>query len=221
LELWLASIQNSNGCNQILLELFPAGVSLLEYGSDTLKKVLHILESYVLMDPLTVLQMHANALVASLTKLMGDLNANAVSVFLRFIDVLNQSCQNAGCFMDLLQVMVNQGLFAKAMNNVLVGEDLSTIVIGYIMYLSRVMVYQPHTTVEIMQSGGNNILDSILKVFFRRFDSMGHLKQRKLCSLAITSIIGTGNPVVMTHLGEILSIFTSVAIQVFDSKTSE
>jgi hypothetical protein len=220
LGLWLVTIQNCQSSLQ-LLELFPVGLRLLEYGNETLKTVLHILESYVLIDPLSVLQNNAVPLVEGITKLVGGLTVNASNALLRFVDILVQSCENSNCFQDLFHVMFTQGLFSKVMNNVLVGEDLGPIVVGFLMLLARMAIYSPVLLLEAIEGGGMQTLDEFLKAMFRRFDSMGHLKQRKLCALALTALMGTGNQTVVSHMGEILSIFTSVGIEVQDSDKQE
>jgi hypothetical protein len=46
LELWLAVLMNSQHCSAELLELVPIAISFLSYGSENLKRVIHIMYLY-------------------------------------------------------------------------------------------------------------------------------------------------------------------------------
>lgn len=56
LDLWLAALENSVECTSGLFSLVPAVIGLLEYGSEILKKILKILESYIILVPDMIIQ---------------------------------------------------------------------------------------------------------------------------------------------------------------------
>ena len=58
LDLWLAVLENTVECTPLLFNLVPAAIGLLEFGSETLKKVLRIIESYILLVPEMIVQVH-------------------------------------------------------------------------------------------------------------------------------------------------------------------
>ena len=58
LDLWLAILENTVECTPLLFNLVPTAIGLLEFGSDTLKKVLRIIESYILLVPEMIVQVH-------------------------------------------------------------------------------------------------------------------------------------------------------------------
>lgn len=51
MDLWSATLQNITECTQSLFSLVPLTITLLELGSETLKKVLRIIESYIILVP--------------------------------------------------------------------------------------------------------------------------------------------------------------------------
>jgi hypothetical protein len=56
LDLWLAVLENTVECTPLLFNLTPAAIGLLEFGSETLKKTLRIIESYILLVPEMIVQ---------------------------------------------------------------------------------------------------------------------------------------------------------------------
>lgn len=56
MDLWLSTMENAVECTPDLISLFPFAISLISYGSENLKKVLKLVETYVVLAPLPVLQ---------------------------------------------------------------------------------------------------------------------------------------------------------------------
>jgi hypothetical protein len=56
LNLWWVALQNASQMTPEMASIIPAAISLLDYGSDTFVVILRILESYVILDPVYVLQ---------------------------------------------------------------------------------------------------------------------------------------------------------------------
>lgn len=54
--MWWTLLQTATTANQDLFSLVPAAISLLDYDTDSLRKVLRILESYLLLDATAVIQ---------------------------------------------------------------------------------------------------------------------------------------------------------------------
>jgi hypothetical protein len=165
LELWLSTLQNANNCPNELLSLLPAALSLLEFGTESLRRVLHILEAYVVLAPLQSLQLYSGPLIGSITIMLGTLSVNASNAALRLVDVTLQSCQNAGVFGSLLQVMYSQGLLGRLISVILAGEELSVIIVGFVMVLSRMMLYDAASVLKIIQGDGDAALERFLDIF--------------------------------------------------------
>lgn len=211
LDLWLATVQNSNGVSIDLVNLLPAAIQLLELGTENLKKVLHILECNILLAPSEILNLFADPLLTQICGLLGTLTANASNSLLRLIDITVQACYDANCFPALIQLMYSKGLFTKLLTTILSGTELGVIVVGFLMIMSRMAIYDANSVMQIMHTGGgNDAIERFLDVFLEKYDSLGQAKQRKLCALAFTSLIGTGNTMVIQRFPAICTILTSV-----------
>eukprot|EP00842_Homolaphlyctis_polyrhiza_P000158 jgi/Hompol1/1142/HPOL_001071-RA len=132
LELWLITLQNAVACSPALLSLVPFATHLLDYGSESLKRVLHIIEAYVLLDPLQTLQSNAMPIIGAIAQMLGDLRAEASNAILRTVDIILQACHASNCFSAISQVIANGGLLSKILRVVLENSELSVITVGYL-----------------------------------------------------------------------------------------
>jgi hypothetical protein len=66
--------------------MFPAAVEYLEYGTETLRKVLKIIESYIILAPEAILSQFALPLFTSLAGLIGDLKPEATNTIIHLLD---------------------------------------------------------------------------------------------------------------------------------------
>lgn len=154
LDLWLSTIQNCPTITPDLIQFIPFAIQQMEYGNESLKKVLHIIEAYVVLAPLVTLQSYSDPLVSSISKMMGSLTVSASNSLLRLVDLMCQSCQVAGCFPDLLNVMYTQGLFGRLLSVVLGGEEMDVIVVGFLIVIFRLFLYDAPNVIKIIESGG-------------------------------------------------------------------
>ncbi|KAJ3274383.1 Importin-11 [Terramyces sp. JEL0728] len=221
LELWLATMQNCARPHQGLLNLVPIAVGLLELGTETLKKVIHILEAYIVVCPQEVFQSYITPIISTVCRILENVSAPAVSALLKMVDLVLQSANNTNCTAALFNVIYSTGFFNKAVSVVLMGEDLSVVIIAFMMVLARMVLYDPNSVIRTLESGGQDIVDRLSIAMIEKFDALSHVRQSKLFSLAFASLVSTGHPKVAARLGEFFSIFTSVAIQLKDLDRTE
>lgn len=220
LELWLATLQNCTS-EVTLVHLFPVALKMLDLSSTNLKKVFHILQAYIVLSPLPILQKHANPFIASLVVMIGTLTINASNSLLKLTDISLQSCNSANCLPALFQVMYAEGLFNKLLYVILGEDEVDSIVVGFLVLLSRMIMYDPNSIVQIMHSIGSDVLERLLAVYIQRYDSLGHIKQRKMSALALASLLGTGQPAVVQRIFEISKILTSTVLELSKLKRTE
>ncbi|KAI8899690.1 armadillo-type protein [Globomyces pollinis-pini] len=222
LELWLVTMQNCPPEYAArLFDLFPIGISLLEFGTDSMKRVLHILEAYIVLSPSMSLQNFSIPIVTSLTTMLTNASAVASNHLLKFLEVVLQASYQAKCYPAVFQIILSQGLFSKLMSTVLIGDELSIVIVGILMVLCRMIVYDADSMVEAIATGGPNVLDQFVTLLLDKYDAMGHFKQRKLCALALSALIGTGIPVIVGKLDGTFAIFTSIVIEINDPDKPE
>jgi hypothetical protein len=192
IDLWLATLQNAATCTPELLNFIPAAISFMEIGNENLRKILHILEAYIVLTPLDTLRAYADPLFIGVSSKLGNFTAEASRSILRLIDLTLQSCQQASCFPALFQVIVGKGVLMKMMNVVLVGEELNTIIIGFLMVLNRIAIYDAAALLSnVIQQGGDAALDRYLDVILEKVSGGEyHVSFIFLCSMILYQIYG-------------------------------
>jgi hypothetical protein len=99
--------------------LFPKAIACLQLGSENLKKVLRIVESYIMLDPVGIMQRYADKLFAGFAALTVDLKPEASRMVMSVVEVAIQ-----GCPLDLyFGTFVDSGLFFKLLATV-VDDDV-------------------------------------------------------------------------------------------------
>jgi len=89
--------------------LFPKAISCLQLGSENLKKVLRIIESYIILDPVGIMRRYADKLFSGFAALTVDLKPEASRTVMNVVEVAIQ-----GCPLDLyFATFVDSGLFFK------------------------------------------------------------------------------------------------------------
>ena len=88
LDLWWVTVQSATECTPQLLQMFPVAIEYLEYGTETLRKVLKIIESYCVLAPAMVLSQFALPLYTSLAGLIGDLKPEATNTVIHLLDTI-------------------------------------------------------------------------------------------------------------------------------------
>ncbi|KAJ3261121.1 Importin-11 [Boothiomyces macroporosus] len=221
LELWLATMQNCPRAHQGLLNLVPIAISLLDLGTETLKKIIHILEAYIVVCPQEIFQSYITPITTTVSGMLENVSAPAVGTLLKMIDLIIQSANNTNCIPALFNVIYSSGFFNKLVSVILIGEDLSVVIIAYMMVLARMVLYDPNSVLHAFEAGGQDIIDRLLLAMIDKFDALSHIRQSKLFALSFASLISTGHPKVVSKLGEFFAIFTSVAVQLKDLDRTE
>ncbi|CAG8528258.1 11592_t:CDS:10 [Ambispora leptoticha] len=212
LDLWLAILQNTEQCTPLLFELVPSAIALLEFGSETLKRVLKILESYIILVPQMVIQTFGHSILDAFTRLLGDLKTEASNFVIHVIDTILQTCpiRLTG------ETLIGTGLLWKLMN---IKQPYN--VVGYISIFARVVISEPNYFLQFIAIAGQQsntqehaLLEKVLDVWIERFDNIAHPKQRKLNAMAFTALIAITNTIILARLPQFISIWCDVLSEV-------
>lgn len=71
LDLWWTILQTTPSSNPQLQSLVPSAINLLDYDNESLRKVLKIIESYILLDASAVLQVSLTLLYGISASIVG------------------------------------------------------------------------------------------------------------------------------------------------------
>lgn len=113
LDLWMVTVQNFSQCTPALLELMGIAIESLDYATESLKKILKLIECYILLDALAVLRMYVQPLIAAYYQLIGALRPEAARAILNALDITLQACSMKGCFQDMARTIASSGLLEK------------------------------------------------------------------------------------------------------------
>ncbi len=191
--------------------MIPLSINLLDYGSESLKTVLLILESYVLLDSVKVLEAYAVSIIEKLSLMLSNLKANAAHSLLKCLDVLIVASLSCNCFEPVSKILFNSGMIHKILNLVLEQSEINVILVGYIMVLNRLIVCQASLFLEFLNP---QVLGQLLEVIFSRYDAMGQMRQRKMTGLALSCLLATQNTQVIAKIENIFIILTSLIIEI-------
>ncbi|CAG8445796.1 3687_t:CDS:10 [Acaulospora colombiana] len=223
LDLWLAVIENSVECTSGLFSLVPSAISFLEFGTEILKKVLKILESFIILVPDMVIQSYCYPIMNNLTQLLGDLKPEACRAIVHLLDTIFQACP----FSSLGEAIVNTGLLGKLIEPMVnPSGDYAYILVSYMSLLARVVLIEPEFVINFINVAGRqqgpvytdkHLLNVILDVWVDKFDNIGHPKQRKLNAMAFAMLISTTNPIILGYLPLFVGVWGDVLSEVKES----
>ncbi|KAH6564693.1 hypothetical protein BASA62_007741 [Batrachochytrium salamandrivorans] len=226
--LWLVTLQNSTICPPQLLELVPYATHLMQHGGDGLKRILHIIEAYIVLDPLSVLQTGAVPIMTNIAQMLGQLKIEASNTLLQVVDVALQACHASNCFPSICQVLLSSGIFSRLIEVVLQNTEMGIVIVGFLAVLARIAVYDPvffTSAIEQIGSTSNppvtDITGQFLDRWLEKVDAIGHGKQRKLAALAMCSLLGSGHPAVLARIDAVLGMLTGIMSQFHNMSSDE
>lgn len=190
LELWHAILQNAQASNGHLVQLFPVLLKheLLPSATENLGKILYIIESSLLLMGESIYRRDcaSQPLLDDMISMLPNLESKALSQFTR---VLGFAAQIWGLrsftstnITHLTELFLSQ--HQNAIKEVCLLSLLCQIIVLDASYIINVW----------MQYSQGDLTQTVVEKFAARFDNIGHSKYRKLCSMALTALIGVGHP---------------------------
>ncbi|KAG5437614.1 hypothetical protein PCANB_000651 [Pneumocystis canis] len=163
LELWHILLQKTPNSSPQILSLIPLAINCLDYGSDILKKVFCIFESYVLLS-------------ASLYTISIKTFVSFGRIAIRFPIHL---------YADAL---LSSGFIFKIFEFIMFNKISNSIIIQYFTLISRICLQDPHVMIIFLNafssqakqnvSNGREIIDEFLETWISIFSNIGNPKGR-------------------------------------------
>ncbi|KAG9243299.1 armadillo-type protein [Calycina marina] len=240
LELWLEILQQSpTPATPELLRMAECVFPLLEIGSDTLRLVLSITDSYVLLAPelmlsdtirLRTLSYMANLLGVSRRMLAGQVTM-IVERLIRYAGALGGSLGVVHVAKDLHEVGYLEKIFQGLHNSWSVSQTSGpnrkdakvddVVRTDYFTILARIAVADPDILVSVMSSFGDleQVWGWLSSEWFRHFDCMANIDRQKLSCLALTQMMKLPAPIpqlVLPKLQDYFAMWTQVVGELSD-----
>ncbi|KAL8800375.1 MAG: hypothetical protein Q9182_005230 [Xanthomendoza sp. 2 TL-2023] len=240
LDLWVNLLQQtpSTAVSEVI-PLVPHLFPMLEAGSDTLRKALEITETYVYLAPTQMLASISMILNPLRRLLEPSVKREASGLVLSILELLMQSALELGgnealttlvsqlLEFDVLQAILS-GLHSAHIANQTTGPHRLKSWLDVLAetdcfsLLARLALASPSLLIDAITAAISNerfetSMDWILSEWFRHFDNISHPEKKKLNCLGVTALLQTGQPWIMEHLQELMSIWTEVIVELYDS----
>ena len=228
LDLWSnILIQSSAPASQELLDLAESIFPLLEIGSDNLRIVLGIVESYIILAPqamlgdtvrLRILASMANILGVSKRELAGQVTT-IVEYMIRAAESLGGSNGVTQLAKDLHECgysgKVLEGLHDSWSANQTSGPERrypktdDPVRTDYFTILARIALADPSVFVNVLSSFGSveQVWGWLGNEWFRHFDCMANIGHQKLSCLALTRLLELPPPMLQLNLANLQDYF--------------
>ncbi|KAK4057588.1 hypothetical protein OIO90_001233 [Microbotryomycetes sp. JL221] len=224
LELWLALLKRCSNLSQEMISLLPMLIKLIQSATDVLPRCLSILESYVLINVEIVLQVCSTDLLVAIESILGDLKLEAVKKILHAFNVIVQTSS-----IQLLMNGFNQSnLMIKLLQPVLEQGTETLIVTKHLNTLSRIVLNDTDLFVQLVENvstiaqvSTDELWSNFIINWTDKVDNMSQPNQRKLTALALSNLIGTGKPIILNHLSNIVTVWTSVLAETQENQDGD
>jgi hypothetical protein len=227
LDLWAAVLQQAPAIDPVpskdLLMLVHPLIALLDTGSESLRQVLELAESYILISPFYMAcdESVSIPLLTALTALLDAFNSprpRDAAIAPHVVETLIQAIQPSGIsaadqdrsLQSLLHAMVSTGYLPRLLSLLKLAHDCHSIphstqqppgIIGLgetalFSILARLLLLSPTLTLSAIttSSPAPSPLTWLLPSWLSHFDSIGSPSTKKLHTLALTSLLTLSTP---------------------------
>lgn len=250
LDLWLTVLieMPSTGATAEVLSLIQYLFPLFDVASENLRKALEITEAYIYLIPSEMLSTAA-AILNPLIPMLGHVKRDASGMVTSLAELMIRSAHNLGALPavgSLTQVLVStnfvstivSGLFDAYRASQTTGPNREhskidgIVETDYFNVLARLGTASPYLLVSALeaapyegQSENETIerkMDWVLSEWLAHMDTISHPTHKKLNCLALTSLLETGQPYILSRLQSLMSEWTTVIAElVIDTSLDE
>lgn len=254
LDLWAAVLQQVPSTDpepsRDLLMLVHPLVALLDTGSESLRQILELAESYILISPFHMASDESTSipLLTALCALLDAFNTprpRDAALGPRVVETLIQAIQPSNMpaadrdrsFQSLLQAMLTTTYLTRLLSLLSQAHTYHTnhhptiqppgiIGIGetaLFSILARLLLFSPALTLSALSTTSPSPLTWLLPSWLTHFDSIGDTSKKKLHFLALTSFFTLSNPpppFVLSHLQSYMTMWTDILTELAQESDS-
>ena len=251
LDLWTTVLTQtpSDGTMSEIVALVQYIFPLFDVASDNLRKALEITELYIYLIPSTMLS-NAVAILDPLVSVLGNLKRDASGMVTTIIDLLIRSADSLGglpAIRELTQALVTSQLLSTVLSslrnayeaNLTTGPNKihakidGVVETDYLNIVARLAVASPELLLSALdatsyegQPESNEPFERkigwLLTEWIDHMDMMSHPAHKKLNTLALTSLLETAQPWILSRLQSLMSEWTSTITElVIDTSLDE
>ncbi|PVD19589.1 hypothetical protein C0Q70_20079 [Pomacea canaliculata] len=212
LELWHTTLLNAPSSSPDLLKLFNNMPPLLQLGTENLRLCLKIMQSYILLGSRDFMQLYSNVMTSTLANLMTDLRTEGMMMVLRVMELVLKAFPTEGphVFMSMLP---------SILQSVLEDEEHESCMLlaMHLALFARILLQNQEVLWSVIQhvslkAGIDSwlLLGQLLDVWTDRMDIITQPERRKICGLALASLLTFNNSVITDRFGAIVNSIVQV-----------
>ncbi|PWW79173.1 ARM repeat-containing protein [Tuber magnatum] len=243
LDLWEAAIRATPApAPQGLLDLVSYLLPCVELGTQTLRKVLDIIESYVILAPREMIEVYRAAMFDAFASLQGTLKPEVNGIVTNIVEVVIRAAGALGGEQALSVVgseLIRSGFLPTLLEGIEKSHEahqttgpnkryapLDAIVMtDHFSVLARMVLASPTMLAENVrvcaERKGRTMesdMEWILEEWFRHFGNIGHPKQRKLGCIALTKLLETNQGWILKRLQDLMTVWTDVVTELQENQ---
>lgn len=239
MDLWATIlVQTASPASQEIINLARHLFPMYESASETLRKSLEITETYILLIPQHFLSESIRLLIP-FSSLLSTTKREAIGVITHLIELLIRSADYIGGLQAVSQLTTNL-VESQLISTLLTGlrtaysahqttrpnrasSSIDGIVeTNYLSVLARLALASPPLftsalTAASPQEDFESTISWLLAEWFCHIDNMGDPEQKKLSCLALTNLLQAGQPWILNHLQELMTVWTDTITELVDS----
>ncbi|KAI9336874.1 armadillo-type protein [Pilaira anomala] len=224
LDLWWSLLQSAPNSSAELMSLLPSAFALLDHDTENLRKVLKIMDSYILLDPVHTLQPANTAILFE--KLAAKIlycREQAASYITHTIDLALQSV----AFQVYADSLVQSGLLSNILSVLVQNTIYGYAIVNYMNLFARLSIYDSSFVIHVIQLTGQqqqmtgDFLGDILDKWLDKFDNASQTRARKLACIGYTNLILTGNTTVLNRLPNLMAIWSDIGPEMKEGDGSD
>lgn len=238
LDLWHAILVQSKGASTPVISLMQNLLDIFDLGSESLRKALEILHSYILLAPNDMLADSVRKpLLLRLTALFGTLRpedngnlSNVVELLIRSAETLGGEAAVKQILVDLVEVEAfpklldglheayvahgRTGPLAKAPSvDGIVETDYFSVLARLVLGSTNGFADAISQQTRQQSDSADNVAEKmtwLLEEWFRHMDNISDVGRRKLMTMALTKLLETNQPFILSNLQLLMSLWTDI-----------
>ncbi|KAL9124942.1 MAG: hypothetical protein Q9217_005789 [Psora testacea] len=234
LDLWAAVLeQTPTPAPTEIIAIVQYLVPMFNVASDTLRKALEITEAYIYLIPSEILSNAPHFLapfatmLSSLSREANELVTNLVELLVRSADMLSgisavQQLASTLLSTSFLSTLL-EGLRDAYEAHQTTGPNQKypsidgIIETNYLSVLARLAVTSPSSFISVLDAARQDPpIDWLLTEWFGHIDNITHPIKKKLSCLALTALLETGKPWILSRLQLLMTMWTDVVTDLLE-----